>query len=89
MAWSQVKGARGFTRLSGERAFVSRLFPIDVTRAGMFVISPVAWSRMEERLVGVGPLLCLFLEEADFKMDLRASLDFLMNMATRAEPHSL
>ena len=46
-------------------------------------------SRMEERLVGAGPLLCLFLEEVVFKMDLMASLCFLMNITSRAEPYSL
>ena len=41
MAWSQGKEARGLIRLSGERAFVSRLSIIDVTRAGSFVMSIV------------------------------------------------
>ena len=44
---------------------------------------------MEERLVGVGSLLCLFLEGVVFKMDLRASMCFLMNMASRSDPHLL
>jgi hypothetical protein len=39
--------------------------------------------------VGVGSLMCLFLEEVVFKMDLRASLGFLMNIASRAEPYLL
>jgi len=60
-----------------------------VTRAGLFVISPVIWSQMEERLVGVGSLLCLLLEEVIFKINLRASLGFLVNMASRAEPYLL
>ena len=60
-----------------------------MTRAGLFVISPVIWSQMEERLVGVGSLLCLLLEEVIFKINLRASLGFLVNMASRAEPYLL
>jgi len=39
--------------------------------------------------VGVGSLLCLFLEEVVLKMDLRASLGFLMNIASRSEPYLL
>jgi hypothetical protein len=34
-------------------------------------------------------MLCLFLEEVIYKMDLRASLGFLMNIAIRAEPYLL
>ncbi len=42
-------------------------------RVGLFVISLVLGSRIEERLTGVVSLrLCLFLEEAVFKMDLSA-----------------
>ena len=78
---------RGSIRLSGERAFVSRPSIIAVTRAGLSVMSLVIGSRMEERFVGVGSLLCLFLVEVVFKMDLRASLGFLMNIASRAEPY--
>ena len=89
MAWNQGREARGLTRLSGERAFVSRLSTIDVTCAGMFVMSLVIGSRMGERLVGVGFLLCLFLEEVVFKMDLTACLGFLMSIASRAEPYLL
>jgi hypothetical protein len=37
-------------------------------------MSLVIGSRMEERFVGVGSLLCLFLVEVVFNMDLRASL---------------
>ncbi len=37
MAWIQGKEARGMIRSSGERAFVSRLYLIAVTRAGSFV----------------------------------------------------
>jgi hypothetical protein len=36
---------------------------IAVTRAGLFMMSLVIVSQMEERLMGVGSLLCLFLEE--------------------------
>ena len=86
---SQGKEARGFIRLSGERAFVSMLSIVAVTRAGLFMMSLVIGSRMEERLVGVGSLLCLFWGEVIFKMDLRASLGFLMNIASRAEPYLL
>ena len=75
-------------RLSGERVFFSKLSMIDVTRAGSFVMSLLIGSRME-RLVGVGSMLCLFLEKAIFKMDLRASLGFLMNIASRDEPYLL
>jgi hypothetical protein len=39
--------------------------------------------------VGVGSLLCLFLKKVVSKMDLRASLGFLMNIASRAEPYLL
>jgi len=60
-----------------------------VKRAEPFVISPAIGYRMEERLVDVGFLLCLFLEDIVFKMDLRASLCFLMNMASRAEIYFL
>ncbi len=76
MAWSQGKEARGLLRLSGERAFVSRLPINDVTRAGSFVMSPVIGSQMEGKLMGMGSMLCLFLEKVVFKMDLRASLGF-------------
>jgi hypothetical protein len=37
---------------------------------------PVRGSRIEEMLVGMLSLLCLFLEEVAFKMDLMASLGF-------------
>ncbi len=47
MAWSQGKEARGLIRLSGERDFVSRSDIIDVTRAGLFVMSLVLGSRMD------------------------------------------
>ena len=89
MAWSQGRVAWGFTRLSGERAFVSRFSIIVVTRAGLFVNSPIYGSRMEERLVGFGYLSRLFLEEVSFKMDMRVCLGFLMNMATRSESYLL
>ncbi len=78
---------RGSIRLSGERAFVSRPSIIAVTSAGLSVMSLVIGSRMEERFVGVGSLLCLFLVEVVFKMDLRASLGFIMNIVSRAEPY--
>ena len=89
MAWSQGKEARGSIRLSGERVFVSRLSIIAMTYAGLFVMSLVIGSRMEGRFVGVGSLLCLFLEEVVFKMDLRVSLGFLMNIASRVELYLL
>ena len=89
MAWSQGKEARGLIRLSGDRAFVSRPSIIAVTRAGLFVISLVIASRMEERFVGLGSLLCLFLKDVVFKNDLRASLGFLTNITSRAEPYLL
>ena len=89
MAWSQGKEARGLIRLSGKRAFVSRPSIIAVTCAGLFMTSHVIGFRMDERFVGVGSLLCLFLEEVAFKMDLRASLGFLVNIASRAEPYLL
>ncbi len=89
MACSQGKEARGLIRLSGESAFVSRLSIIAVRRAGLFVMSLVIGSRMEERIVGVGSLLCLLLEEVVFNTNLRASLGFLMNIASRAEPYLL
>ena len=60
-----------------------------MTRARSFVMSFVIESRMKERLVGVGSLLCLFFGEVVFKMDLRASLGFLMYIASRAEPYLL
>jgi hypothetical protein len=87
MACSQGKGARRLTRLSGEMSFVSRLLIIAVTRAGVFVMSLVIGSQMEERLVVVGSSLCLFLEDVVFKIDLRASRGILMNIASRAEPY--
>ncbi len=80
MAWSQVKVARGLTRLSGERAFVSRFYIIDVTRVRLFVNNPIVGLQIEERFVRVGSLLCLFLEEVVFKIDLSASLSFLMKI---------
>ena len=89
MAWSQGNEARGLMGLSGKRGFVSRLSIIAVTREGSFVMSLVTGSRMEESLMGVGSMLCLFLEKVVFKMDLRASLGFLMNIASRAEPYLL
>ncbi len=89
MAWSQGKVARGFTWLYGGRDFLSKFFIIDVTRVGLFVTSSALGSRLEERLVGVGSLLCLLLEEVVFIMDLRASLGFLMNIARRAKPYLL
>ncbi len=75
--------------MSGERAFVSRPTILAVTRAGLFVMSLVIGSRMDEIFMGLGSLMCLFLEEVVFKMDLRASLGFLMNIASRAEPYLL
>ena len=54
-----------------------------MTRAGSFVMSLVIGSRMEERLVGVESLLCLFFRAVVFKINLRASLGFLMNIASR------
>ena len=60
---------------------------IAVTRAGLFMMSLVIVSQMEERLMGVGSFLRLFLEEVVVKMDLRASLGFLMNIANRTEPY--
>ena len=39
--------------------------------------------------MGVGSLLCLFLGDVVFKMDLRAPLGFLINIASRAEPYLL
>jgi len=87
MAWNQDKEVRGLIRLFGERAFVSRTSIIAVTRAGLSMMSLVIGSRMEEKFVGVGFLLCLFLMEVVFKMVLRASLDFLMNIVGRAEPY--
>ena len=89
MAWSQGKEARRLIRLSGETAFVSRPSIIAVIRARLFVMSLVIGSRMDERFLGVGSLLFLFLEEVVFKMDLRASLGVLMNIASRAEPYLL
>jgi hypothetical protein len=41
MAWIQGKVARGLTRLYGERAFISRISIIAVTRVGLFVTSLV------------------------------------------------
>ena len=89
MTWTHGKEARGLIRLSGERNFVSRPSIIVVTRVGLFVTSLVIGLRMEERFVGVGSLQCLFLEEVVLKMDLRASLGFLMNIASRTEPYLL
>ena len=89
MAWSQGKEMKRLIRLSGKRAFVSRPSIIAVTRAGLFVISLAIASRMEERFVGSGSLLCLFLKDVVFKNDLRASLGFLTNIASRAEPYLL
>ncbi len=39
--------------------------------------------------MGVRSLLYLFLEKVVFKMDLRASLGFIMNISSRAEPYLL
>ncbi len=89
MAWSQGKIARRITRMSGERAFVSRVSIIAVTRVGLYVIIRVLGSLKEEGLVGVVSLLWLFLEEAVCKMDVSASLGFLMNMARSVEPYLL
>ena len=89
MAWSQGKEARGLIRMSGERVFASRPSIIALTRAVLFVMSLVIGSRMDKRFVGVGSLLCCFFEGVVFKMDLRASLGFLMNIASRAEPYLL
>jgi hypothetical protein len=44
---------------------------------------------MKERFVGVGSLLCLFVEEVVFKMDLRASLGLLIDIASRTGPYLL
>ena len=41
---------------------------------------------MEERLVSVGSFLSLLLEEIVFNIDLRASMGFLVNIASRAGP---
>ncbi len=41
MAWRQGKAAEGLTRLSGKRAFVSRVSTIAVTREGFLVMRPV------------------------------------------------
>jgi hypothetical protein len=41
MSWSQGKAAEGLTRLSGERAFISRGLIIAVTREGLLVMRPV------------------------------------------------
>ena len=60
-----------------------------MTRVGLFVISRILESQMEERLVDVGSYLCLFLEEVVLKMDLRTSLGFLLNRFTKAKPHLL
>ena len=89
MVWSQGKEVRGLIGLSWERAFVSSLSLIAVTRVGLFVMCPVFGSRMEEKLMSVGSLLCLFWGEVVLKIDLRASLVFLMNIASRAEPYLL
>ena len=58
---------------------------IALMSAGSFVIRPVSGSRMEERLGGVLSLFCLFRDSEVLKMDLRASLGFFMNMASRAD----
>jgi hypothetical protein len=39
--------------------------------------------------VGVGSMLCLLLDKVVFKIDLRASLGFSMNIASRTEPYLL
>ncbi len=60
---------------------------IAVISAGSFLIRLVSGSRMEERLVGVLSFYCLFLDSEVLKMDLRASLGFFMNMASRIAPY--
>ncbi len=60
MAWSQGKVVEGLTRLSGERAFVSRVSIIVVTREGLLVMRPALGSRIEKRLVGVLIVLAVF-----------------------------
>jgi len=55
--------------------------------AGSFVIRLVSGSRMDESLVGVFSFYCLFLDSEVVNMDLRASLGFFMNMASRADPY--
>jgi hypothetical protein len=89
IAWIQGKAAKRLTRLSGERALVSRDWIIDVTRVGLFVMRLVLGSRIEERLVGVVSLLCLFWGEAVIKIDSSATLYFLTSMSRSAEPYLL
>ena len=60
---------------------------IAVMRAGSFVICHVSESRMEERLVGVLLLCCLFWDSEACFIYLRASLGFFINMASRADSY--
>jgi len=87
IALSQGKGSSGLIFLSGDRSLVSMRSIIVVMSAGSFVIHPVSGSLMEESLVGVMFFCCLFRDNEVLKMDLRASLGFFMNMASRANPY--
>ena len=87
MALSQGKSSSGLIFLSRDRSLVSMRSIIAVTSAGLFVIRLVSRYRIEERLGGVLSLCCLFRDSEFYRMDLRVSLDFLMNMASRADPY--
>ena len=78
IALSHVNGSRGLILASGERALVSSCSIILLTCVGSLVILPVLGSRMDERFVGVVYCECFVSFEEVFKMDLRASLGFLI-----------
>ena len=75
-------GSRG----SGEREAVSIFFTIAITSAGLLVMSPVSGSRSADRCWVLGPCVLKVRSKADLRIDLSASLGFLMNIAKRAEP---
>ncbi len=89
IALSQGNGSRGLIRASGERALVSSCSIICLTRVGSLVILPVVGSQMDKRFVDVVCCRGFLPFEEVFKMDLRASLDFLTNIWRSASSYLL
>ncbi len=89
IALSHGNGSRGLIRASGKRALVSSYSIILLTCVGSLVILLVMGSRMDERFVGAVYCECFLSFEEVFKMNLRASLGFLMNIWRSAAPYLL
>ena len=74
-------------RASGEKALVSSCSNILLTCVGSLVILFVIGSRIDEMIVDVVCCWCFLSFEADFVMDLRASLGFSMTNWKSADPY--